>query len=149
MYRKWGPPTTDPRHVRYMRYIEKERKTVIDARKFLEDLTAESAPEPQTKDGDWRDTLTPAERELFPEGWKPPTDWLALVLKARELCGGEIVHVGPRWTLDDLPGVWRELYEERAAIREYDGGQAREHAEAEALTETIAAMRAAGEPARG
>ena len=124
-------------------------KTVIDARKFLEDLTAEPAPVPQMKYGDWRDTLTPAERELFPAGWEPPADWLALVLKARELFSGEIVHVGPRWTLDDLPGVWRELYEERAAIREHDGGQAREHAEAEALTETIAAMRAASEPERG
>jgi TubC N-terminal docking domain len=46
---------------------------------------------------------------------------------------------------DDLPELWREMYEERAAIREYDGGQAREHAEAEALTETIAAMRRAEE----
>lgn len=45
---------------------------------------------------------------------------------------------------DDLPERWREWYEERAAIREHDGGQAREHAEAEALKETIAAMRAAG-----
>ena len=44
----------------------------------------------------------------------------------------------------DLPGAWREWYEERAAIREYDGGQAREHAEAEALQETVDAMRAAG-----
>jgi len=43
----------------------------------------------------------------------------------------------------DLPEPWRELYEERAAIREFDGGQAREHAEAEALRETVAAMRAA------
>ena len=32
-----------------------------------------------------------------------------------------------------LPERWREWYEERAAIREYDGGQSREHAEAEAL----------------
>ena len=118
---------------------------MLDARKFLEDLTAESAPKPQPQYGDWRDTLTPAERELFPAGWEPPADWLSLVLKARELFGGEIVHVGPRETPNDLPEHWREFYEERAAIREYDGGQAREHAEAEALTETIAAMRAAAE----
>ncbi len=41
----------------------------------------------------------------------------------------------------ELPGDWRVHFEERAAIREYDGGQAREHAEAEALRETLAAMR--------
>jgi len=44
---------------------------------------------------------------------------------------------------DDLPPEWREHYEERAAIRQ-DGGQAREHAEAEALRETLDAMRRAG-----
>lgn len=37
----------------------------------------------------------------------------------------------------DLPDPWRELYEERAAIREFDGGQPREHAEAEALKEIL------------
>ena len=42
---------------------------------------------------------------------------------------------------DDLPEYWRELYEERAAIRQYDGGQPREHAEAEALREIIVWMR--------
>jgi hypothetical protein len=42
---------------------------------------------------------------------------------------------------EDLPEPWRELYEERAAIREYDGGQAREHAEVEALREILAMMR--------
>ena len=40
----------------------------------------------------------------------------------------------------DLSGPWRELYEERAAIRQYDGGQAREHAEAEALREIVVLM---------
>lgn len=44
-------------------------------------------------------------------------------------------------TPDDLPPYWREHYEERAAIREFEGGQAREHAEAEALRETLAAMK--------
>ena len=44
---------------------------------------------------------------------------------------------------DDLPETWRELYEERAAIREYDGEQSREHAEAEALREIVMMMRAA------
>ena len=44
---------------------------------------------------------------------------------------------------DNLPGDWRIEFEERAAVREYDGGQAREHAEAEAFTEILARMRAA------
>lgn len=46
---------------------------------------------------------------------------------------------------DDLPADWRVEFEERAAVREYDGGQAREHAEAEAFTEILARMRAAGD----
>ena len=46
----------------------------------------------------------------------------------------------------DLPPDWRIEWEERSAIREYDGGQAREHAEAEAFTEILARMRAAGIP---
>lgn len=50
----------------------------------------------------------------------------------------------PVETPDDLPADWRCEWEERAAIREYDGGQAREHAEAEAFTEILARMRAAG-----
>jgi hypothetical protein len=45
---------------------------------------------------------------------------------------------------DDLPPYWREHYEERAAVREYDGRQAREHAEAEALRETVDEMRRQG-----
>jgi len=44
---------------------------------------------------------------------------------------------------DDLPETWRELYEERAGVREYAGGQSREHAEAEALREIIMMMRTA------
>ena len=52
----------------------------------------------------------------------------------------------PRYkTPDDLPSDWRCEFEERAAIREYDGGQAREHAEAEAFDEILVRMRAAGE----
>ena len=46
---------------------------------------------------------------------------------------------------DDLPEPWRELYEERAAIREHLGRQVREHAEAEALQEIIERMHAARE----
>lgn|GEM_PF-6301355 len=48
----------------------------------------------------------------------------------------------PRFnTPGDLPADWRCEFEERAAIREYDGGQAREHAEAEAFTEILERMR--------
>ena len=55
---------------------------------------------------------------------------------------------GSRWGIagpDDLPGDWRVEFEERASIREYDGGQAREHAEAQALREIVERMRSAGE----
>lgn len=45
----------------------------------------------------------------------------------------------------ELPADWRVEWEERTAIREYEGGQAREHAEAEAFTEIPARMRTAGE----
>ena len=41
----------------------------------------------------------------------------------------------------DLSERWYEWWSERAAIREYCGEQPREHAEAEALKETIAAMK--------
>ena len=41
---------------------------------------------------------------------------------------------------DDLPEDWYEEWGERAAIREFDGGQAKEHAEAEAFTEILARM---------
>ena len=47
-------------------------------------------------------------------------------------------------TVADLPPDWRLEFEERAAIREYDGGQLREHAESDALVEIVARMRAAG-----
>jgi hypothetical protein len=45
---------------------------------------------------------------------------------------------------ETLSEPWREWYEERAAIREYDGAQARDEAEREALQEVLAAMAAAG-----
>lgn len=38
---------------------------------------------------------------------------------------------------EPLSESWRELYEERAAIREYDGGQTRERAEASAFREIL------------
>jgi len=40
-------------------------------------------------------------------------------------------------TPDDLPDNWRERYEERAAIAEYDGGLTREQAEAQALGDVV------------
>ena len=45
----------------------------------------------------------------------------------------------------ELPPDSRLEYEERTAIREYDGGQLREYAEAEALRETVEGMCAADE----
>ena len=44
-------------------------------------------------------------------------------------------------TPDELPPVWREFYDYRAARRECAGGQAREHGGAEAFTGTIRAWR--------
>jgi len=44
----------------------------------------------------------------------------------------------------DLPGDWHDLWDERAAIMEYDGGLLREHAEAEALKYILEEMRQAG-----
>lgn len=47
----------------------------------------------------------------------------------------------PLLQVADLPGPWREWYEERAAIREYDGRQTRAEAEAAALAEVLRAER--------
>jgi len=44
-------------------------------------------------------------------------------------------------TPDDLPSDWRVEYEERAAIREYDGNMTRELAEHYALLEIIEMMK--------
>ncbi|MGB2754681.1 MAG: hypothetical protein WBD75_02030 [Phycisphaerae bacterium] len=41
---------------------------------------------------------------------------------------------------EDLPPEWHILWDERAAIMEYDGGLPREHAEAQAMAETIRLM---------
>ena len=46
--------------------------------------------------------------------------------------------IGP----DDLPGDWRCVFEERAAIMEYHGNLPRELAEAKALAETVRMMEA-------
>ena len=42
---------------------------------------------------------------------------------------------------DSLPPDWRDCYEERAAIMEYEGGLHREQAEHFALQETLKLMR--------
>lgn len=47
-------------------------------------------------------------------------------------------------TAADLTYDWREEYEERAAIREFDGGQQREYAETDAFHEILQRMRRAG-----
>jgi hypothetical protein len=49
--------------------------------------------------------------------------------------------IGP----DDLPPQWREFYEERAGIREYEGKLPKERAEAAALADTLEQMRRCGE----
>ena len=46
--------------------------------------------------------------------------------------------IGP----DDLPGDWRCIFEERAAIMEYHGELPRELAEVKALAETVRMMEA-------
>jgi hypothetical protein len=57
----------------------------------------------------------------------------------------EVITIDPTAiTPETLPAPWRELYEERAAIREFDGQQAREHAEAEALKEIMQIMESDG-----
>ena len=56
--------------------------------------------------------------------------------------GTEVAHAAmtATITLDNLPWDWRCEWLERAAIREFEGGQAREHAEAEALREVVQRM---------
>jgi hypothetical protein len=51
-----------------------------------------------------------------------------------------------RLTVAGLPPEWRIVWEERAAVREYLGGQAREHAEAEALREIANQMHRRRDP---
>jgi hypothetical protein len=47
-------------------------------------------------------------------------------------------------TPSDLPSDWHLLWDERAAIMEYDGGLPRERAEAEAFKDILRCMREAG-----
>ena len=58
-----------------------------------------------------------------------------------------LVHLEPYELLagiavEDLPGDWRCVFEERAAVMEYHGELPRELAEAEALAEIIRLMEA-------
>ena len=55
-------------------------------------------------------------------------------------------NVGAALTPEDLPNDWRLLYEERAAIAEYDGGLSREQAEAQALRDVVKAMERLHQP---
>ncbi|MGB2986942.1 MAG: hypothetical protein WBE26_13805 [Phycisphaerae bacterium] len=76
-------------------------------------------------------------RVLRAEGHLPEnSDWSA---------GPLSVSWRPEITPADLPADWRIEWEERAAVREYEGGQAREHAEAETLRGIVERMKAAGE----
>ena len=50
-----------------------------------------------------------------------------------------------RVTPEDLPAEWHFIWDERAAIMEFDGGLPREQAEAEALAATLAEMKAVAE----
>src|SRR5438128_3800994 len=51
----------------------------------------------------------------------------------------------PLITPDDLPADWHFLWDERAAIMEYDGKMPRERAEAFALVDVLRQMKLAGE----
>ncbi len=50
----------------------------------------------------------------------------------------------PDVTPADLPSEWHFLWDERAAIMEYDGKLPRERAEAHALTDVLRQMEAVG-----
>ena len=63
------------------------------------------------------------------------------LLIVRRLVRGDVLAEDGTIGVDDLPGDWRVWFEERAAIREYDGGLPRERAEAEALKETVRMMK--------
>lgn len=51
----------------------------------------------------------------------------------------------PSVTPDELPPEWHFLWDEKAAIREYEGKLPRERAEALALADILKEMREAGE----
>ncbi len=93
---------------------------MISALERLRDLRASRGPSPPAASG----ALPPSPAACLPD------------------MGTE---TGEAWPMPaDLSPDWRIEWEERAAIREYEGGQAREHAEAEALREIVERMRGAG-----
>ena len=101
---------------------------------------------------DWRAELSEAERRLFPAGLEPPAQFIADVLAMRRVFGVEIESVErPSAEPDragvwagDLPADWREAYEERTGIMEFDANMPRADAERAALVDTLLQMRAAG-----
>lgn len=58
--------------------------------------------------------------------------------------GASRLNLGERVTANDLPPRWREAYEERAAIMEFEGNMPRERAEELAMRDTLSEMRRAG-----
>ena len=66
-------------------------------------------------------------------GWDAEAPALIAWFKAGLDYYGEKPRARPESVFLDLPASWRELWEERAAIMEYDGGLPREEAEREAL----------------
>jgi hypothetical protein len=56
----------------------------------------------------------------------------------------DAIPVVPDTTPEDLPPDWHFLWDERAAIMEYDGKMPKEHAEAEALKDILARMQREG-----
>ena len=69
----------------------------------------------------------------------------ATALPSATTRGTQVIPVSSVPSLAELPADRQLEFEERAAVREYDGGQPREYAEAEALRETVERMRATGE----
>lgn len=136
-----------------LRYISIHAHPVGKGASFASFLSALFSPDPPTLEphsepqavepspDNWRIELTDGEQNLLPPGWHPPDDWVHTVLAARRCFGGELVAVRPGVTPDALPPDWRERYEERAAIREFNGRQPRVVAEREALREMVALMK--------
>ena len=64
----------------------------------------------------------------------PPPDLLARIVAAKAEVLAELVRKEAEW--------WRDYFEERAAIREHDGGMSRPDAEADAMADCVARWRA-------
>jgi hypothetical protein len=79
-----------------------------------------------------------------PAGALTPEDREMLARHKADLLAVLAVAMAP----DDLPADWHLVWDERAAIMEYDGGLPREQAEARALAEVVRSMWRAGVPLR-